>query len=182
MSAEVPKGDAHPINQSGWPDAYPAPKHTTFDQLEPTELASWIQAGDKVPGVDYLVVDVRRADCEYLIPGAINLPAHSFYQSLPSLLPLLSRVPILIFHCGNRNTRGSRCAGWLADALEAHGQLAASSSSSSSGGSSGPEQGQVKVFVLKGGYNGWERDYGTVPIDQRGQRAGDAKSLKAVPL
>ncbi|CAD6904492.1 unnamed protein product [Tilletia controversa] len=172
------KGDAHPINQNGWPDAYPTPSTTTFDQLEPSVLASWIQgqadgAGSKVPGVDYIVVDVRRADCESLIPGAINLPAHSFYQSLPSLLPLLSRVPILVFHCGNKNTRGTRCAGWLADELKRSGKYADGEQQ---------EDGKVKIYVLKGGYNGWEREYGVEEIETRGKWPVDKGTVKAVPL
>ncbi|KAE8233758.1 hypothetical protein CF326_g1202 [Tilletia indica] len=168
------KGDAHPINQNGWPDAYPAPSTTNFDQLEPSVLASWLQEAEgKVPGVDYLVVDVRRADCEYLIPGAINLPAHSFYQALPSLLPLLSRVPILIFHCGNKNTRGFRCAGWLADELKASDRHAEGDQQ---------QDGKVKIYVLKGGYNGWEKEYGVQDIETRGKRQSEKGGVKAVPL
>ncbi|KAK0523931.1 hypothetical protein OC835_006097 [Tilletia horrida] len=188
MMATALKGDDHPINQAGWSDAYPPAAHAEpFDVLEPATLASWIQhqhqhqqqsddrQSSKVPGIDYLVVDVRRADCEYMIPGAINLPAHSFYHSLPSLYPLLSRVPILVFHCGNRNTRGTRCAHWLADALAQHdGDKLIPAGQE-------PQEGKVKIYTLNGGYNGWEQTYGVLDIATRGKRS-EQGNLKAVPM
>ncbi|KAL9932171.1 hypothetical protein V8E36_008943 [Tilletia maclaganii] len=158
------KGDAHPINGAGWSDVYPSPSSSSFDSLDPATLAQWIQSpNSKQPGKDFLLLDVRRSDCEYVIPSAINLPAHSFYQSLPALLPLFTQVPILIFHCGNRNTRGIRCAGWLHDALTEE------------------QKTNIKIYTLAGGYNGWEREYGVAEIESRGKRPQQG-DLKAVPL
>ena len=57
------------------------------------------------------------------IRTAINLPAHSFYQTLPSLLPLLQSIPIVIFHCNSCSPggRGPRTAAWYQDALDIQG-------------------------------------------------------------
>lgn len=80
------------------------------------------------------------------IRGAINLPAHSFFPTLPSLLPLLRTYKRVIFHCQSSSGRGPRCAGWLQDALDA---LPASD-----------EGAKPDVVVLKGGIKEWYRLYG----------------------
>ena len=80
------------------------------------------------------------------IRGAINLPAHSFFPTLPSLLPLLRTYKRVIFHCQSSSGRGPRCAGWLQDALDAL-----------------PESdrgARPAVVVLKGGIKEWYGLYG----------------------
>lgn len=52
------------------------------------------------------------------INTAINLPAQSFYQLLPSLLPILASYRRVIFHCQTSNGRGTRAAMWYQDALD----------------------------------------------------------------
>jgi len=67
-----------------------------------------------------------------MIPNAINLPAQSFHQTLPTLMPILSqcvykrciahvRYSDVFFHCSSSNGRGPRCAAWYEDALVEQG-------------------------------------------------------------
>src|SRR6266403_6092429 len=51
-----------------------------------------------------------------LSPGAINLPAQTFYAA-PTLTILLEKIPIVVFHCSPSLRRATRCPGWLQDAL-----------------------------------------------------------------
>lgn len=94
------------------------------------------------------------------IRGAINLPAHSFYPTLPFLLPVLAPYKRIIFHCQSSSGRGPRCAGWLQDELDAVPL-----------GDFYPE-----VLVLTGGIKAWYEAYGedesvTVPISGLGWKA-----------
>ncbi|KAJ9094065.1 hypothetical protein QFC21_006166 [Naganishia friedmannii] len=58
------------------------------------ELTALMRDEGEVAGHTYVVVDVRRMDLEeevhYVLPSAINLPAQSFYQTLPTVGTLLS--------------------------------------------------------------------------------------------
>ena len=92
-----------------WFDSLPAPISTP-PQMSAKELHELCHMGQSESKV--VVVDVRRADIEVcsvsliqrhlfmtgiqgdqaaLIPNAINLPAQSFHQTLPSLVPILSQ-------------------------------------------------------------------------------------------
>lgn len=73
-----------------------------------------------------------------IVKGAINLPAQSFYITLPTLLPLLSQIPIVVFYCGSSQGRGPRCAGWYADALK-----------------EAKKDGSSQSLVLDGGIKAW---------------------------
>ena len=70
-----------------------------------------------------------------VIPGAVNLPAQTFYPLLPTLSSLLASIPIVVFHCSSSLGRAPRCAGWFADAL--------------------PSDSECKVFILQGGMKAW---------------------------
>jgi arsenical-resistance protein 2 len=94
----------------------------------------------KAPVVDFIVVDVRRTDVDAVIPGAINLPAQTFYPLLPTLTSLLARIPIVVFHCSSSLGRATRCAGWLEDAL--------------------PPDSKCKVLILEGGMKAWHVRFG----------------------
>ncbi|PWN96150.1 hypothetical protein FA09DRAFT_300336 [Tilletiopsis washingtonensis] len=158
----------HPINSKHWHDVYGEPRPRTDHPLRSVsvdELTALVQSGTQRAGTDFLVVDVRRADCETLIPGAINLPAHSLPAALPGLLPLLSRVPLVVFHCNRSNGRGPRSAGWYADALQAH--LALSDADVS-----------ARVAILAGGIVAWEERHGVGELSRRGKQDG----LKTVQL
>lgn len=76
------------------------------------------------------------------IKTAINLPAQSFPLVLPSLLPLLSTYPRVIFHCQSSAGRGPRVAAWYQDALDAAGITSS------------------KAEVLEGGIKEWVEKYG----------------------
>lgn len=100
-----------------------------------------------------------------MIPGAINIPAQTFYPTLSALMPLLSRYATaqssllesvvlsiyiqadglsykkVIFHCSSSNGRGPRCAGWYQDELDRRG-----------------EKGSA-AYVLKGGIKAWMAEY-----------------------
>ena len=171
-----------------WHANLPSPRAVPL-QLAVSELRSTMDDPSKRAGVDYVVVDVRRADMDVshsrlldyhtgsitypfdpqeqeadgkmIIPGAINLPAQTFHQTLPTLIAILSRsveyavvlrifsqftqvlhywcrIPRVIFHCSSSNGRGPRCAGWYQDALN---QDKITSS---------------KAYVLTGGIKAWK--------------------------
>lgn len=172
----------HPINSRRWMEAYPSPvdrsacplAEMTIDELE-DEMAR-----ESIGTKNLVVVDVRRADClvsyklrrresvlpsdrhpQSMIPGAINLPAHSFHVALPSLLHLLAPIPIVVFHCGRSNGRGPRAAGWYADALQKHLNLS-------------DEAVSKRVRVLKGGIVAWEARFGQGSLQERGVTYGRA--------
>ncbi|KIP10599.1 hypothetical protein PHLGIDRAFT_101017 [Phlebiopsis gigantea 11061_1 CR5-6] len=99
----------------------------------------------KQAGVDFLIVDLRRIDWENAcVRTSINLPAQSLYQSLPALLPVLSKVPLVIFYCQSCSTisRGARGASQYQDALDAAGITTSHGR------------------ILTGGIKGWIADYG----------------------
>ncbi|KLO20699.1 hypothetical protein SCHPADRAFT_841891 [Schizopora paradoxa] len=105
-----------------WHDAFPQPKSSP-PSISADELAVLLKT--KTVGKDFVVVDVRRTDFEdWCIPGAINLPAHSFYPTLQGAVALLQSVPLVIFHCnscGKPSSRGRRVAGWYQDYLDEKG-------------------------------------------------------------
>ena len=112
---------------------------------------------------------------QYILPGAINLPAHTLPATLPTLAPMLSTIPKLIFHCNSSKGRGTRAAGWVADALvKMHTQSGATE-----------EQAQQsiaqQVLILTGGVVAWTEKHGKRPLETRGQ-AWDGKSLATIPL
>jgi len=107
-----------------WHVKLPAPRASPL-QLGVSDLYASMAEPNRRAGVDYLIVDVRRADMDVslgetpklkehevcdriaplqlnpplqepegkmMIPGAINLPAQTFHQTLPSLLPILSQL------------------------------------------------------------------------------------------
>ncbi|KAF7290305.1 Rhodanese domain-containing protein [Mycena chlorophos] len=125
-----------------WYDAFPT-LTSTPPSISPSELAGIILDPTKEIMKDYVVVDVRRADFEnHAIPGCINLPAHSFYQTLPTILKLLQRVPLVVFHCNSckEGSRGWRVAGWYADAAKVAGV-------------------ESKAVTLEGGIRAWAEAY-----------------------
>lgn len=53
--------EEHRINQGDWSKVYGEPT-TKPGSISVDELTSWY--ADKTPGKDFVVIDVRRADCE----------------------------------------------------------------------------------------------------------------------
>ncbi|KAJ7910688.1 hypothetical protein B0H13DRAFT_2011927 [Mycena leptocephala] len=106
---------------SDWHAAFPNPTANP-GSISPDDLAVLIREKELVK--DYLVVDVRRTDFEGAsIAGCLNLPAHSFYPTLSTIVTLLASVPLVVFHCNSckPGSRGTRVAGWYQDALDAQG-------------------------------------------------------------
>ncbi|GAA5977830.1 hypothetical protein JCM11641_006085 [Rhodosporidiobolus odoratus] len=132
-----------------WHAAFPSPKaspsNNMVNSISAQELRAKMDKQREATRNGWIVVDVRRTDFEdAFIKGAINLPAHSFYPTLPSLLPILSRYPLVIFHCQSSSGRGPRCAGWYQDALDA----------------AGLSKDISRAVVLTGGIKDWVAAYG----------------------
>ncbi|KAJ2509384.1 Cdc25 phosphatase Ibp1 [Coemansia sp. RSA 2049] len=118
------------------------------ERLAADELAALVRDKDKVPGTDYVVIDVRDEDFKVgHIPGAVNVPAHEIRGNTSRLLSEYGGVPIVVFHCALSQVRGPKSARIykeaVAEALEA---------TASAGG--GPLAAQ-KVYVLTGGFVAW---------------------------
>jgi len=134
-----------------WALSLPYPKSSP-QYIEPPALATLIR--NKKPGIDFVVVDLRKQDWEtQFVRSAINLPAQSFHQTLPTLLPLLKNVPLVIFYCQACSivSRGARAASWYQDALDT------------------AEITTSEARILTGGIKGWvaafgEDEYLTVKI------------------
>ncbi|KAJ1028427.1 hypothetical protein NDA16_001594 [Ustilago loliicola] len=153
----------HPINQGDWSKVYGEPA-TKPGSISVDELTAWYT--DKTSGQDFVVVDVRRA---------INLPAHSMPATLPTLVNMLSSIPKLVFHCNSSKGRGTRAAGWVADALvKMHTQAGASEAQTQ-------ESIAKQILILTGGINAWTEKHSKRPLESRGQ-PWDGKSLGAIPL
>ncbi|KAL1743987.1 Rhodanese-like domain-containing protein [Schizophyllum fasciatum] len=128
-----------------WHSAFPDPKHTALAGIAPDALAALLRDPATRVGRDVIVVDVRRTDFEGVaIKGAVNLPAHSFYETVDAATELLKNVQKVVFHCQSclPGGRAYRAAGWYADALEKLGL---------------PTDG---VFYLEGGIKAWREKYG----------------------
>ncbi|GAA5964658.1 hypothetical protein JCM21900_005008 [Sporobolomyces salmonicolor] len=136
-------------NPRSWHAAFPTPtaslENSSLAPITPETLRELILDQPRPDQRDFLIVDVRRADFEKaFVMGAVNLPAHSFYPTLPSLLPLLSRYRRVIFHCQSSNGRGPRCAGWYQDALN----------------DAGIKRNVSESMVLTGGIKAWVERFG----------------------
>ncbi|KAL5535801.1 hypothetical protein ACEPAF_3895 [Sanghuangporus sanghuang] len=131
---------ATPSWAAGLPEPLSAPEGITAETL-----ADFIKTGSKTSGKDYVVVDVRRTDFEnYAIPGAINLPAHSFYPTRTGVVSVLSNIPLVIFHCqscGSLTSRGRKVAAYYQDVLNEKGIRTS------------------KALYLEGGIKGWIEKY-----------------------
>ncbi|KAJ7637078.1 Rhodanese-like domain-containing protein [Roridomyces roridus] len=125
-----------------WHAAFPNPTAQP-GSITPAELATIMR--EKEIMKDYIVVDVRRTDFETAaIAGCLNLPAHSFYPTVSTIVALLASVPLVIFHCNSCKAggRGPRTAGWYQDALDS---VSVQTS---------------RAVVLQGGIKGWIAGYG----------------------
>ncbi|KZO91635.1 hypothetical protein CALVIDRAFT_541675 [Calocera viscosa TUFC12733] len=109
------------VKPKEWYEAFPEPSWDT-PTVTAKELVELMKT--KKAGVDYIVIDLRRTDFEIgFIRGAVNLPAHSLYPTLPTVVTLLRNIPKVIFHCQSCKavSRGTRGAGWYKDALTKEG-------------------------------------------------------------
>ncbi|KAL2820879.1 Rhodanese-like domain-containing protein [Aspergillus cavernicola] len=130
-----------PTSTPPWHASYPSPKTTNPASLPRETILHWLKQG-KIPGVDFLLVDLRRTDFEGgSITGSLNLPAQSLYPTLKTLFALVRSASVrdVVFYCGSSQGRGTRAAGWFADYLQ----------------DQGVSEGEVKSWKLEGGIKGW---------------------------
>ncbi|PLN76083.1 putative arsenate reductase [Aspergillus taichungensis] len=121
-----------------WHAAFPSPR-TTAASIPRDQLLQWMQQG-RVPGKDYVVIDLRRADHEGgTIKHSLNLPAQTLYPSLPTLYEMLAAAGVkhVLWFCGSSAGRGTRAANWFADLLEDR------------------QDNSMQSLVLTGGIKGW---------------------------
>ncbi|KAH7031791.1 Rhodanese-like domain-containing protein, partial [Linnemannia elongata] len=105
----------------------------------------------KVPGKDYLVIDVR--DSDYIgghIRGSVNIPAHEIPEKLPTLIEEYKDVPQLIFHCALSQVRGPKAANRWAEALAAQRAAVEAANKGSL---------TQQVNILRGGFGEWQKQY-----------------------
>ncbi|KAG9765517.1 hypothetical protein D6D19_09703 [Aureobasidium pullulans] len=101
-----------------WYAAYPEAKSNPAT-IARSDLLDMMETG-KRPGVDFILIDLRRADHEGgTISGSINIPAQSLYPTIPTLYAMFkaARIPKIIWYCGSSRGRGTRAAAWFADYL-----------------------------------------------------------------
>ncbi|KAI8995866.1 Rhodanese-like domain-containing protein [Gaertneriomyces semiglobifer] len=101
------------------------------------ELAGLVRDKAKVPGKDYVVVDVRQDDYPFgNIPGAVNIPADEFLalQSAEQF----DQVPKVIFHCALSQVRGPKCARHYHQLVK-------------------PDVTKQEVLILQGGFTTWQQ-------------------------
>ncbi|KAI4190448.1 MAG: hypothetical protein LQ346_004918 [Caloplaca aetnensis] len=126
--------------EKAWYEAYPPAQCKNPASITATELLHALKQGKK-PGVDFILVDLRRNDHEGgTIKGSLNLPAQSLHQSLPTLyaLCLAAGAKQVIWWCASSKGRGTRAAGWFDDYIrEQKGERS------------------LQSLVLEGGITGW---------------------------
>ncbi|CAH2355569.1 CDC25-like phosphatase Ych1p [[Candida] railenensis] len=124
----------------------------TLKFVEPTDLKSWFQKSSNT-GEDskIAVVDVRDNDFEGgHIKGALNFPSETFNESLPELHKKVKETDAkdIVFHCMSSKNRGTRTTIAYLDFInslpESERKLYESKN----------------VWVLKGGFVQWQKDFG----------------------
>ncbi|CAB4405521.1 unnamed protein product [Rhizophagus irregularis] len=109
--------------------------------IKPSELVEIIKDTTKVPGKDYLVVDVRDDDYEGgNIPNSINSPSKKFHDDVNDLISKYNQVPRIVFTCALSQVRGPKCARIFKEVTENTKKT-------------GTNQ---KVQVLQGGISEWQ--------------------------
>ncbi|KAI9319837.1 Rhodanese-like domain-containing protein [Dichotomocladium elegans] len=111
--------------------------------IESEELVAVIRDKTKIPGKDYVVIDVRDKDFYGgNIPGAINVPAHHLIDKGNELIEKYKDVPQVYFHCALSQQRGPKAARIYKEMRHLTGV-----------------QGVQEVNVLRGGFDGWHARY-----------------------
>ncbi|KAF9200940.1 hypothetical protein BGZ49_008838 [Haplosporangium sp. Z 27] len=110
-------------------------------------LKALIEDKSKIPGKDYLVIDVRDEDhVGGHIPGSVNIPSKELPERLPALVEQYRQVPELFFHCALSQVRGPKAANRWSNAL-------AESVEASQGAL--PQ----RISILRGGFGDWQRKH-----------------------
>ncbi|ELR03745.1 hypothetical protein VC83_07252 [Pseudogymnoascus destructans] len=130
---------APPTEEQPWHAAFPSPK-SIATPVSQEHVRDWL-TGDKVPGKDFVLVDLRRNDYKGgTIRGSINLSAQSLYPNIPQLFNLFSAagVKTIVWYCGSSLGRGGCAAGWFQDYIKSQGK-----------------EGEMESCTLTGGIKGW---------------------------
>ncbi|CAJ0640680.1 13174_t:CDS:2 [Entrophospora sp. SA101] len=128
---------------------------TSIKFIEPNELKNIIKDKTKIPGKDYLIVDVRDEDYSVTaiynfilkksdfgnIPNSVNKPSSEINDSLESLIS--DYIPQLIFTCALSQVRGPKCARIYSERIALKNVKT-----------------DQKVLVLRGGVAGWQKENG----------------------
>ncbi|KAG0252269.1 hypothetical protein BG011_007084 [Mortierella polycephala] len=133
--------------------------HQQPQYVDSDVLKALVEDKTKVPGKDYLVVDVRDEDYEGgHIPGCLNVPANELPEKLPLLIEEYKAVPQLFFHCALSQVRGPKAANrWSAALAERDMELAKTEAAAAVAADQGPLS--QKVNILRGGFTEWQLKY-----------------------
>ncbi|KAJ8652302.1 hypothetical protein O0I10_012075 [Lichtheimia ornata] len=111
--------------------------------IESDQLVTLLRDKTKVPGKDYVIIDVRDKDFYGgNIPGAINVPANQMLDRVNELIEKYKAVPQVYFHCALSQQRGPKAARIYNEVRHLTG-----------------EKDVQKVMVLRGGFEGWHARY-----------------------
>jgi len=124
-----------------WYCAFPEPSNLSPSSITCSEVLQWLDQGREA-GKDFVLIDLRRDDYDGgTIRGSLNIPAQSFYLSIPTLYEAFSGAALkeVVFYCGSSLHRGTRAASWFNDFITSKGNTT------------------MQSFVLVGGINGWAR-------------------------
>ena len=126
--------------------ATPATK-AELQYISPETLVAWLRDGGGGGGHPVRVVDVREGDFKRTgtkIRGAVNVPAYQIRaDGGRGLVEMLRCEPIVVFHCMYSQQRGPSSALIYLRAAAA----------------AGAEQQRQEVYVLRGGFDGFFRQY-----------------------
>lgn len=82
------------------------------------------------------------------IPGALNVPARVFVETVQEFHSQWKYVPLLIFHCALSQVRGPKCAQRYVQSVLLNGDSSQHQS----------------VHVLQGGFSQWQAIHGNNPL------------------
>ncbi|GAB5036736.1 myosin light chain kinase, partial [Nannochloropsis oceanica] len=127
--------------------------------IEPEELLALLQAqrqGVKSPTIK--IVDVRDDDFEVAkLPGAINVPSEEWHEDerVDTLVQELKDYDLVIFHCMLSQVRGPKCSNRFRARLSVLKVDEEEEEEEEGRREGGKEGGRPRVFVLRGGFQGW---------------------------
>ncbi|KAJ8102916.1 Rhodanese-like domain-containing protein [Lipomyces tetrasporus] len=128
--------------------------------LDRHTLKSWLLADpatDAFRPTSFAIIDVR--DDDYAgghIKTSRHHPSSSFATGLPYLHAELQKFPVLVFHCALSQQRGPAAASMYMRYKDMTGPHKTPGSEYADQ-KTGPEQ---EVYVLKGGFTEWQREFG----------------------
>ncbi|KAF9982539.1 hypothetical protein BGZ75_005982 [Mortierella antarctica] len=137
--------------------------HQQPEFVDSDVVKAFVEDKTKVPGKDYLIVDVR--DDDYVgghIPGSLNVPSRELPDKLPVLIEEYKEVPQLFFHCALSQVRGPKAARRWSEALaERDTKLEEAEAKTEAAAVEAANKGPLsqKVNILRGGFGDWQAKY-----------------------